>query len=213
MPRHQHYGLPARGETYYAGQGGIPTASAQYANSVYDEGKTQTFKDNVPSTAATGAKQRRTDRDVVCELVRNVGAAALTPGRLVTYAAGYYHKRVDGYCTENYQSCAGVIDEHLPAAGCPVHDLCWIVVSGPTLVKTPLEADATNVFSEGTHLVALTAATSGATTSGRPQPMVATSSVTDTNTQLLNRIGVALSAKTTGNTNVDMLVNIEILKN
>jgi hypothetical protein len=68
------------------------------------------------------------------------------------------------------------------------------------------------VFSEGTKLLALTAATSQATTAGRVAPYYDTSSVTDAQAQLKGIIGEALSAKTTANTNVDMLCDIQILK-
>ena len=207
----QKYQQLLRGHTIY--ERVTPPTSFENHTTVL-EGTRKWFKDTDPSLPNVGAGSMRSNRDVLCELVRNVGAATLLPKRLVKYAAGYVGRRVDGYTCVNYNTgeiAAGVIDEHL-TNGCPVNDMCWITVSGPTLIKTSLGADGTNVFSEGTKLVALTAATSGATTSGRVQPYEETSSVTVAQQQLLNILGVALSAKTTANTNVDMLVDMRLLK-
>jgi hypothetical protein len=52
---------------------------------------------------------------VTCVAVKNTTAAAVLPGTLQT-VAGY----------------AGVVDEYLPAAGCPVNEIYWLVIEGPT---------------------------------------------------------------------------------
>jgi hypothetical protein len=203
------YALPKRGQTFYKG---VTPPSIFTVESTKYEGTLQPFKDIDPTTVAVGAKTYRSNRDVICRLVRNVSTIALREKRLVTFASGYWNKRVDGYATlNNAANVAGVVDEFL-SAGIPANDMGWVVVNGPTLVKTPLGADATNVFSEGTLLLALTAATSQATTAGRVQPFYDTSVVTDATNQLKGVIGVALSAKTTANTNVDILCDIQILK-
>lgn len=203
------YALPKRGQTIYKG---VTPPTAFTVESTKWEGTLQAFKDIDPTTVAVGAKTYRSNRDVICRLVRNVSDIALREKRLVTWAADYWGKRVDGYARlNNAANVAGVVDEFL-SAGIPANDMGWIVVNGPTLVKTPLGADATNVFEQGTPLLALTAATSQATTAGRVQPYYSTSSVTDAQAQMQGVIGVALSAKTTGNTNVDILCDIQILK-
>jgi hypothetical protein len=148
--------------------------------------------------------------DLTVMLVRNAAAAALLPGRLVTWAAGYYKKRVDGYARTDAAVVAGVVDPYLPSAGVRVGDLFWLCLRGPTYCKTPLSAGASNLIPEGTVLVALTGATSGATTSGRVAPQDLTGATAVLGGQLQNKVGVALSAKTTANTNVDILVDLQL---
>ena len=219
MAVHQHKGMPGRGQTWYGtGNGQMPSASTDYTvSSTAAEGRTMVFKDRDPTARATGGEApRRSDRDVVCRLVRNVSGIALLPKRFVKYQTAYFRKRIDGYHIVDYnvgEMPAGVVDEFLTSSGAANHDLFWIVENGPTLVTTGPGADGTNVFSEYTRLVALTAAASThSTTAGRPQPYEETSSVTVAQRQLLNILGVALSAKTTANTNVDMLADIQIIK-
>lgn len=204
------YALPKRGQTIYRGVT-PPSTFTQDTTSL--EGTLQAFKDVEPSTTGVGAKTYRSNRDVICRLMRNHSGATLYGKRLVTHQSGYWNKRFDGYATlDNAANVAGVLDDHLSSEGCVDHDMAWVVVNGPALVKTPLGADATNVFSEGTLLLALTAATSQATTAGRVQPFYDTSSVTVATNQIKGILGVALSAKTTANTNVDILCDIQILK-
>lgn len=205
------YALPKRGQTLYRG---VTAPTSFTVETTRLEGTLQPFKDIDPTSVAVGAKTYRTNRDVICRLMRNVSGITVYGKRLVTHASGYWDKRFDGYArVDNAANVAGVVDDHLPSTtGCPTNDMCWVVVNGPALVLTPLGADATNVFSEGTLLLALTAATSQATTSGRVQPFYDTSSVTVAQAQLKGVLGVALSAKTTANTNVDILCDIQILK-
>jgi hypothetical protein len=106
---------------------------------------------------------------------------------------------------------AGVVDEWLPSAGVVDDDLFWIVRKGPTLVLTDLAGGAANVITSGANLVALTAATSQATTAGRVQEYAFTTNVTALQSQVLNRLGKAMSAKTTANTNADLLVDLQLI--
>jgi hypothetical protein len=52
---------------------------------------------------------------VTCVAVKNTTAAAVLPGT---------NQTVNGY--------VGVVDEYLPAAGCPVNEIYWLVIDGPT---------------------------------------------------------------------------------
>jgi hypothetical protein len=52
---------------------------------------------------------------VTCVAVKNTTAAAVLPGT---------NQTVSGY--------VGVVDEYLPAAGCPVNEIYWLVIDGPT---------------------------------------------------------------------------------
>ncbi|SFH96981.1 hypothetical protein [Planctomicrobium piriforme] len=205
--------LPKRGKTLLSGDGRTIAST----DAAFVEGARADFDDIAPGQAP-GAKVRRSNRRVTCILVRNVSGIALLPKRTVKWAAGYRGKRVDGYCSVTAEECAGVVDEHLPAAGVPNNDLFWIAVKGPSLTKTDLAGGANNSIAEGDVLAALTAATSQATTSGRVAPWTGLTSAaagTTDGTQakyLLNYLGRAMSAKTTAQTNQDILVDLAILK-
>ncbi|NJL70214.1 MAG: hypothetical protein HC888_00775 [Candidatus Competibacteraceae bacterium] len=176
---------------------------------VYLEGREYLFEDTDPR-ATSGSAASRTGRMVRCRLVRNVSGGNLLPKRLVQFStdAGRYGSRVSGYATTTAQE--GVpVDEYLPAAGVPNNALFWVVVSGPALVLSDLAGGANNVITVGQRLVSLTAATSGATTAGRVAPIDLTGATTPLANQILNTIGQALTAKTTGNTNADVLVEIQ----
>lgn len=177
------------------------TDGAQY------EGHEWVFEDL--DYSVQGAKPARTNRYVRCRIVRNVAAAALLPGRLARFikTAGNYGAQVDGY-TATTAERGYPIDEWLPAAGVAVNDLFWIVVDGPAAVKTDLAGGANNVINVGDVLVALTGATSGATTAGRVAPQDLTGATALLANQQQNRIGYALTARTTGNTDASVLVEV-----
>ena len=202
-----------RGASYF-GPGATITADDVTATA-HIEGMEWVFED-IDLTAGPGAKMKRTGRRVKCRAVRNVGAAALLPKRLVTFQASGVHfgKRVDGYADTTAEACYP-LDEWLPAAGLAVNDIGWIVVEGPAMVLTNLANAEGNDISIGEKLVALTAVTSGATTAGRAAGQAilgaATSGVTDLTDVFAaaqNFIGWALSARTTNNTNSDVLVQV-----
>lgn len=194
-----------RGKTFYDGA----TIDSNNLGGAHLEGTIWEFED-VDLSPTTGAKKIRTGRTVTCMIVRNASAGAILPKRLVTLqqSAGNYHGRVDGYATTTAQQDSYPVDEFLPSAGCPANDLCYIVIEGPAVVLTDLAGGANNVINIGDAVVALTAATSGATTSGRVKPQDTTGATTPLAKEIMNRIGRALSAKTTANTNADLLVAV-----
>ena len=200
----QHENPPfLRGETFF-GVGGTTdaTSGAQW------EGKVYTFRD-LSMSAATPEKPDRTTAMVTTMICRNVGAAALLPKRLVTLAAGKVGQ-VDGYGRLTAAYCIGAVDEWLPTAGVPVNDLFHVIIKGPCTLLTDIAAAVGNVINQGDFMIALTAATSGATTAGRAQvypPTTADFSVTQNATFAMqaNRIGFALSAMTTNSTNTGVL--------
>lgn len=183
------------GETYYNG-GTIDTNDLGGANL---EGKEFEFEDVI----------RNTGMRIRVRVVRNTAAIALLPKRLVTFstAAGYHGRRVTGYATLTSVN-AYPVDELLPAAGVPVNDLFYIVVQGPALVKTDIASGANNVAAINDIFVSLTAATSGATTAGRIAPQDLTGATALLGNQVQNRIGRAMSAQTTANTDADLLLYI-----
>jgi hypothetical protein len=190
----------ARGETFYNGD----TIDATDLGGEHLEGKEWVFEDVHPETGVV-----RTGRSVRCRVVRNTAAIALLPARLASFEASdkEYGSRIDGYATTLAAECYP-IDEYLPTTGVVVNDLCYIVVEGPSEVKTNLAGDATNVFSAGSWGVAATAATSGATTAGRVEVQVLTGATAALANQVMNRIGRALTARTTNNTDTDTLFDI-----
>lgn len=178
-------------------------------------GKEWEFED-LNHSASGGTKPARTNRGVVCRLVKNGAGAALLPKRIARFKTGNgpdYGAIVDGY-TRTTAERGYPVDEFLPSTGVPDGAYFWIVVEGPATVLTPLAGSEFNGdVTEGTRLVALTAATSGATTSGRVavENFTASTQTADysfAHNNLANMIGRALSAKTTGNTNADLLLEV-----
>jgi len=179
--------LPRRGQTLLSGAGRTLSSSGQSP-----EGAEKWFKDVDPSTGAL-----RSNKMVKCVLVRNTAGTTLYGKQIAKWKSGYRNKQVDGLSCVDFEECAGVIDDHLGSAGVPANDLFWLVVQGPALVRTSRAANAENVWSVGQVATALTAVTSGATTAGRPRPFAVTTTVTTIMSVAFNRIGRAMSAKTT----------------
>lgn len=179
------------------------------------EGLEALFDDVNPTTGV-----RRSNAKVRCRIVRNVSTVALLPKYLVTLqaSAGVSRGRVDGYCITTGAARAYPVDEYLPSSGVPVNDLFWIVVEGPALCVTSRVGADSNSFAVHARMIAQTAAASTvATTAGHIGAMIAadlsaaTSGVVDF-TSLFdvsrNVVGKALTAKTTANTDADVLVDI-----
>lgn len=205
--------LPNRGKTYL---GSNPNRTLTATMRADLEGSEAIF-DDINPTATSGARVHRSNRKVTALLVRNAASFALLPKRVVKWKSGQRGRQVDGYCSVTNEACAGVVDEFLTSSGVAVNDLFWIVVKGPTLMLTGLAGDSTNVINVDDILGALTAATSGATTAGRVGVVALTATSTGTTdgslgNALFNSFGRALSAKTTANTNADILVDTFFLK-
>lgn len=144
-------------------------------------------------------------RPIKLKCVRNTSGITLLPKRIVSYSltANEFGRRVDGYTYVTAQDYAGVVDELL-TAGVPANDLFFIVVDGPTIVQRNL-ANYGSAIAVGDRLIALTAATSGATTAGRLGAQGA-SSTQLTSDYVQNVIGRALSAIVTSAVTVDPLI-------
>lgn len=197
-----------RGQTFHGGDATAITNGL--TETAHLEGMEWVFEDL--DYSVQGAKPKRSGKAVRCRCVRNTGAVALLPKQLVTpevdAASGKdLLGRVDGKVRLTAARCFPV-DEWLPAAGVAVNDLFWIVVEGPATIQTPLAGDASNVIAVGDRLVSVTAATSGATTAGRATVQDLTGATALLGNQVQNRIGFALSAKTTANTNADLLIDV-----
>ena len=206
-----NFGLPQRGKTYLTGPQRTADTTATVSKAI--EGAIKTFKDIDYSTNPT---THRSDGEVTAILVRNASGVALLPKMAVTWKAANRGKQVDGYADFSPdRAIAGIVDEWLPAAGCPANDYFWLVVKGPTLALTAKEADGTNVIEVDDWLVNVTAAASThSTTSGRVIPAIAvagvTTNITFAQSSNLYKFARAMSAKTTANTNADVLVYVDL---
>lgn len=142
-------------------------------------------------------------------VVRNSSGISLLPRYLVQFSSTKYGKQVTGY-TNTTAGEGYPVDEFLPTTGVANNDLFYIVVEGPAECYTSAAASAEDVFSALSVLVALTAAASTfSTTAGRVTPQDLTGATALLGAQLQNRIGVALSASTTANSNSAKLVYIK----
>lgn len=149
--------------------------------------------------SAAGPLTKRSNRRVVCRLVRNSSGAALEPKRLATFKTGTYNTEVDAYAdTLSERSCA--IDEFLPSTGAAANDIFWAVVEGPALITTSLAGDAGNNFVEGDMLVAATGATTNAGRVRIPDYTGSNSTGSALAALINNAVGRAMSARTTANT-------------
>lgn len=195
----------ARGKTFYDGN----TIDTSDYGGIHIEGSVRSFRD-YDYVADTSMLKLRSARMNTCILVRNVSGIALLPGRVARWQAAQRGKRVDGYVTSLAAEAAGVVDEWLPTAGVPNGDLFWLLVDGCSLIRTDLAGDTGTDFAEGDILVAATAATSQSTTAGRVKQadFAVTEAVLANN--ITNRIGRAMSANTTAQTNRLLLADVSI---
>lgn len=189
------------GETFYNGG----TIDSNNLGGVDLEGKEYIVEDVNPNTGVVRTGQYRRVR-----IVRNVSGVALLPKMLVRFdtAAGKVGARVIGYArttaAEGYP-----VDEYLPTAGVPNNDLFYIVIEGPATVLTSKAASAVNVIGVNAWVVAATAAASThSTTAGRVEVQDLTGATALLADQVQNRVGRALTAKTTANTDADLLLTV-----
>jgi hypothetical protein len=196
-----------RGKTFY----GDATPNTSDYGGINLEGQTRVFPNRDPVTLVL----RRGGGDVTCMCVRNVSGIALLPKYAVAWKAGFRHRRVDGYVIAPSAEVAGIVDEFLPAGGVQNGDLFWIARKGMTLGLTNTAASAlSGTFSEGSGLIGLTAAASTAGTDcGRLGYILDSATLTGAGViaLVMNRVGRALTAKTSANTNTDVLVALDLI--
>ena len=193
---------PNRGKYY-----NVTSTTATQSASL--EGLQKYFPDNVAGAAQPDTK--RSGRRVLMRLVRNSSGINLLPKKAVVWETGYRGKRVDGYAASTAAEVAGIVDDQAPAAGIPDNALFWIHRQGPALLLNDLASGATTVIAEGGMVVALTAAASTGTTAGRIVAQTLTGATAVLAGQIQNRIGKAMTARTTANTNADVLVDMELM--
>lgn len=124
-----------RGETAYGIGGTIDSSNLLFAELL---GASVSFQDDNPTT-----KAKNSQAQVLCVAMRNKTGGALLPGDVVLFSGttfGETGATVTQSASPNV--FAGVVDEYLPAAGCPNNDVCWIVVRGPTTAKITTKSGA-----------------------------------------------------------------------
>jgi hypothetical protein len=196
--------LPQRGKTYLNGPN--RTADATATTSLAIEGIKKVFKDlDYTGTAGNFAKAPRSGGEVECVLARNASAISLLPGRVCVWKSAKQGKQVDGYVSLDSGQVAGVVDEWLPSTGVVTNDYFWLVRKGPCLVRKSLDA---NTLAKDDYVIAITAATSQATTAGRITSIISTSNQTYCMSAALNRLGIAISTSATTDANVLVYLDI-----
>ncbi len=150
----------------------------------------------------------RSGKMVRCRLVRNSSGFALLPGRLVVFSttAGEHGSIIKGYARTTAAQQAFPVDEFCPTTGVPNDSMFYIVVKGPAMCKLALAPSAN--LAVGDRVVAVTAATTGATTAGRIDIIDLTGATGLLANQILNYVGVALTARTTGETGTNVLCDV-----
>lgn len=195
-----------RGATLHGPVATITTEMEAYGATLI--GQEKWMEDGSPNSMATRSKRR-----TLLRLVKNSSGINLKPGRLVRFKDATSGCEVDGYTHAIGQGDYGVVDEFLPSAGVRNKDCFYVAVRGPTEVITNTAADATNVIPLGSLVMAATAASSqNDTNAGRvsvvsfADPSTAGIALQNHN-NAMNAVGRAQSAKTTGNTDVRILVD------
>lgn len=176
-----------------------------------------------PANKFTGgpsrAKGRVTGKPIVAVLLRNEAGFSLLPKRFgrLRAAAGYsLAESVDGYSAGTADPRIVGIDSNLPAAGVADDDIFWGILEGPFTCLTPItDTDFGSDIVVGDLLVAATGTTTGVTTSGRIGKPVFVNATAGSTTAALNGFNMAagivakaLSARTTGNTAADILLDL-----
>lgn len=173
------------------------------------EGREFTIPDLDYSSSTGNWRSGYTGPDTrIVKIVRNSSGVALLPTLAVQYRSGYNGRQVIGYSSVNAKKPAGFVDEWLPTAGVPAGDLFYIAVSG--LVSYRVSATAAEaVLVADEYLTTVTAAASTtSTTAGRLTAAITTGATGPLAAQLLNVIGINVSAATTADTNTSRLMRI-----
>ena len=92
-------------------------------------GLQRAFKD---MTGPLSTDTLRSERPVWCQLVKNRKGAAILPGQLLVWKAGYGGIGVDLAAATAAQLIVGVADWMLPTAGVADGEYFWMVTKGPT---------------------------------------------------------------------------------
>lgn len=168
------------------------------------------------SSPLRGNKSRPCGDHVEAVLMRNTSGGTLLGKRFVNRdaTAGYdFTKEVNGYTATDYKTGIVLVDPFLPSGGVAANDIFWGVIKGTVLCLTPTaDADFKGDIAVGAVLVACTAAGTTTTAAGRVcnHSLANNTDAAGARNAALGAVGFALSAKTTANTNADILVKLNI---
>lgn len=162
-------------------------------------------------------KNRLSGKGIWAVLLRNTTGAALLPKQIATLGTGYDsthecygHEEAEGLAVTIAAGPSVIVDPWLPSGGVADNDIFWGVLEGMCLVKTPTTHDLTQGdIAAGAPLVAATLnTTAGNTTAGRISniTLAETAAATNAYSMAKHLIGYALSAKTTAETDEDILI-------
>lgn len=195
----------ARGRTFFHGK----TVDSSDLPGTAVVGQVHVFQDTDPSDET----KHRSNGDVTAIAVRNVSGISLVPKRLVVFKTDAIGKEVDGYCRSYSELCAGVVDDHLPAAGCPDDDICWIIVKGPCLVTSSfVDITLAAAINDPVHAKTAASSTAASNVAGGRWTRNAAAAATAANALLIshNAIGTAMTSRTAGDTDTDTLIDLTI---
>lgn len=191
----------ARQEVPPIGRGATDTNLSGWAGMEFD-------LEDYDFSQTSGVIPNLTGNMIRVRVVKNSSGIALLPGRLARFKAGTNYTEVDGYTYTTGDKPLCGVDEYLPSAGVANGDYFLAVVKGPFAALTDLAAGANNLLPEEANVVALTAATSQATTAGRIAPISTVAASTHIGSELLGVFARNLSGKTTANTNASCRIYI-----
>lgn len=167
-------------------------------------------------TGLTSGRSLLSGNDLSAICLRNNSGITLIGKQLamVTQSGRDAVKNIAGYGNRNTSQGLVVVDPWLPATGVPNGYLFWGFVKGVLTVKTPLDGATFNGdIAAMAPLVCVTeTATTGGTTAGRACGVtLAGQTAATASVQVAAAIiGRALSARTTGETNADLLALINM---
>jgi hypothetical protein len=179
----------ARGETFFGGDTIDISDLTNIGGEAY-EGREYIVEDTLHQSGA----------HLVLRVVRNMSATAVLKKQTLipSTVADYGHRRTIGPQTVA-AALSYIADELLPAAGVPQYDLFYVVMEGPTKVTSP---------DGGSAITMLAPVVSAAT--GRVEVQDLTGATATLGGMVMNGLGRALEALTSGQTATDLLIYANI---
>lgn len=183
------------------------------------------FNNIVTTSPTNGVRKFHTAEPLVCMAIRNRSGVRLYGKRFVTLdvstAGTTGITDAKGYADTLAEGPAVLIDEFLATNGVADKDIFWAVISGvATVLTSEVNSNFNGDIAVGAELVAATAASStGSTTGGRVSNVTFTNATAGNSSNgydgyrmALNRLGTALSARTTDNTSSDLLMRVRVTR-
>lgn len=194
----------ARGETFYNGV----AKESIYLDPLNYLGKEYVFEVNQQQQSYPGTTDT-SGRLIRVRVAQNSSSIPLLPKRIARYdlTPGIpLGTKVDGYTFQVSDFPAGVIDEFLPPAGVAVGDFFYLVVEGPTVVKSAPSGTIALVPGDKVQIKPGTSATNA------DAGFVVELGVSPTLADEFNRIGRADATVATTSTDTAAVVNFSHLR-